>query len=581
MTTARMKLVSRLMGFLGALLLAWLVAIMNGAVVVQTVGAAAEALLILATPDTPTSPLPLGSWAALVFENPTFRTMVATMFAMGLWLTTFLSVRGLVLLVEDGRGSSSWRDFLSEHLLHCLLLTGLFITAFIAVFLDWKLWLLRSQVDLLLGAKPWLDLSTGSGGNVGDVARHVARVAAFAVPAITVGFAVGLEASWRFCGRAWNQLGVALGELRAMSEADAYLDEVVDVIGAERGVRKVTRGTAAANPDEFVVSNEEVFSREYVKGLEKYKPESNGNAPRYRPRGFLARWLASGFGIALALLALSSQGVAGERGALDVVRGEKAAEVWLADADTKPSSQGMLEVIGAVDVSRSRKKDTVLADVEAFRTMVKGLAELRPADPRHPRTARVAIYLLSIDSMSEVVWSGTELTVDELNDAWWAAMMAERQSYGACTSLASVWVKVRELISRARPCDAVSITLWTDLQTEEPMRSNPSKCGPRQLGPTAEVPWRELARVNLIRAYRVPSATKAAWQKALREHGLESKVKMYAAGTDPGGNIPVIAPPEACPPTAEEQARFNGVAKKVAIVIGLIIAASVLLPFVL
>ena len=56
---------------------------------------------------------------------------------------------------------------------------------------------------------------------------------------------------------------------------------------------------------------------------------------------------------------------------------------------------------------------------------------------------------------------------------------------------------------------------------------------------------------------------------------------MYAAGTDPAGHVPVVAPPESFAPTDKEQASFNGLVRKVAIVLGLIIAASVLLPFVL
>ena len=439
--------------------------------------------------------------------------MVATMFATGLWLTTFLSVRGLVLLLEDGRRSSSWREFLGEHLLHCILLTGLFVTACIAVYLDWQLWLLRSGVDLALDSKPWRDSPMGSGGTVGEAASHVARVAAFAVPAITGGFAVGLEASLRWSGRAWQRLGIAINDVRAMAEADAYLDAVVGVIGAERGVRKVTRRTAEANPEEFIVSNGEVFSREYAKGLQKYKPESNGNVSGYRPRGVLARWLASGFGIALALLASSGQGFAGDQGFVDVPHVEKV--VWpLADAGTKPNREGMPQIIIAFD-SSGYQKERVGTSVNAVRATLKGLAEARPADPRHRPTARVEIYLLSIDSLSEVVWSGTELTVGELDDAWWASVIAERQSYGACTSLASTWVKIRELI-RARPDSLIQVALFTDLVAEEPQRSNPSKCGPRQLGPSAEVPWSELARVNLIRAYGVPSGTKAAWRKPLR-----------------------------------------------------------------
>src|SRR5262249_38335079 len=106
-----------------------------------------------------------------------------------------------------------------------------------------------------------------------------------------------------------------------------------------------------------------------------------------------------------------------------------------AGAGVVAASAGEEGGIVGLEPSGHHHKETISADVKAVRTMFQQLAASPSVDPRGRGKARVRIYLLFIDALSEVVWSGTDLTVGELTDEWWSATIAERRSYGACTSL--------------------------------------------------------------------------------------------------------------------------------------------------
>lgn len=579
MTATRFRVVGRLAGFVGALCVVFAVIVATMCTVIQHVGAVVEGLEILGTPRTPTPSLPLGAWAEFVFADPTFLTMAATMFAVGLWLTCFLSVRGSAVLCEDALRCDSVREFIGKHSFECVLLASLILAASVASYFDWRLWLLRARVDLATGnpsqgLQSVLGLPLQDGETAAQAANQVARTGALGVLAITLGLAIGLEASLRWCGRAWERLATAMEDLRQGAERDVWLDEVVPVVGASAR-SKVTRRSAALNPAEFVIWGEHVFSREYVGRLEKHNPRPHGSGHRASRRGFVARVLASGFGAVLLLLASSPAAGGDQLGYPSQASGRQT----LASAAGSSSSQGQVHLIVALDFSDTAKA-RASADVDVVRSMLKRLVAKRPRDGRHRPTARVVISIVSIDALTEVVWSGTELSAGERDDGWWNAVVAERQSYGRCTSLANMWTKVSELVRRAGRCDRVELLIFSDLIAEEGKGGSAKTCAPPQVGPSSNVPWNDLARIDVMRVYGVPSSVKAAWGPALRQHRLEDVTKMYPGG-DPAGHPPVLTPAESCPPGSDDQATANTLFKRIGIGVVAGIVAIALLPFLL
>src|SRR5690606_12869472 len=118
-----------------------------------------------------------------------------------------------------------------------------------------------ARADIALAALPgspkaqWMQAAIDGHRTVMESALDISWIGAWAMVSITVGLAIGLEFSLHRCGVAWRALGEAVDELRNGTVVEAFLDMPVPVIGSDDRKERITRRSAALNPD-YVLDDE-------------------------------------------------------------------------------------------------------------------------------------------------------------------------------------------------------------------------------------------------------------------------------------------------------------------------------------
>lgn len=562
----RMTVVRRLAALLAALVLTAVVTITTALFVAHNTAATAEGLGVIGFPDTLLATLPMGGLFDALWPGVTFRAVAAAAFAVGVFVLSLAALHGALRVASswwttDNRPASA---FVHTHVVDVLLVSGLVLSALAAVSFDIYLWRVRSLVDLTIGergAMSWLWLPLAN-GTVADTAGQVINYGAFAFAGLTVGLGLALEACGRWIGIAWSDLAEALEAQAAtatLRKGHPWLDVVVRVIGGSPDDR-VSRATALLNPDRFNVdASGHVFDRAYLERLETHAraretAEKIKQSPVERGR---SRRL---HGAALAVL-IGGPLAAGRVSAAQVDENVPRVKILVG-----------LDLSGTTDRTRAER-------VALTRRLIADLDPTAAVISRHTPTAHYAVRLVAIDAFGgEVLWEGTELTMKELTDDWWERVQVGRKGYGTCTRLGPFWREAGEFLGTLGRCDHGALLVLSDLVAEEPTGTT-GKCRPPVYGPSPEVPWDVLGRLDLVRAYFTPERVKAAWEPALASHGLSDRVRFFG-GSDPTGKLPFVGA-MACGASPEEHARAVGLVQRGLLAIGAIIVGALALPFLL
>ena len=165
--------------------------------------------------------------------------------------------------------------------------------------------------------------------------------------------------------------------------------------------------------------------------------------------------------------------------------------------------------------------------------------------------ARDRIVLISMDSMPEVIWSGSLQDLKTLDKEHWKSAFEVRGEYAQCTDVVKgIRLAVRELNRDAGAKTNKYMFIYSDLVHEPPMNSI-NDCAPiNTANPVpVDMPWEDLKDISIVTLW-IPIDQKFVWTKAVEEFFLQDTFKLYASESEVREILPPPRP--TILPTEEE-----------------------------
>lgn len=256
-----------------------------------------------------------------------------------------------------------------------------------------------------------------------------------------------------------------------------------------------------------------------------------------------------------------------------------ASFVILAACAAPPPETASRRIVAVIDASGSFKTRQGEA-VERLQQLLDqlGAEKLHRWDDDADR-----ISIVALDAMPQVVWSGGQRDLATLAPADWRAWFAARTDYASCTDVGAAF---RQALPLLRPENAHTdryLFVFSDLVDEPPLADDVRRCRRPSLpsGPPPDVPWEELAGVQVVGFWLPPNQVRV-WGRSLLEHGIEGAQLL---STSQSGAVPVFAPPRATVDYSDAEldrqrahmvARAGGVARTAGIVLTALLGLGLL-----
>lgn len=208
-----------------------------------------------------------------------------------------------------------------------------------------------------------------------------------------------------------------------------------------------------------------------------------------------------------------------------------AASLSLPEA--RAAQAGALKVVVVVDGSASFRSHVN----EAVEKAVALLGSMSQKQTHRWQKGAEEIYVVSLDAMPEVVWTGGLAALKSAGADSWTRRFKARSDYAGCTDVGAAFALAAKLLAAESSLEARYLFVFSDL-IDEPPTTSLRTCAPPG-GIPENLPWEALAQISTA-VFWLPPDQKLLWRRAASENGLGDNIALYT--TSESGAVEVPAP---------------------------------------
>ncbi len=161
------------------------------------------------------------------------------------------------------------------------------------------------------------------------------------------------------------------------------------------------------------------------------------------------------------------------------------------------------------------------------------------------------IIIISLDSIPEVIWSGTKEQLNDEKTQNWEQRFDARSDYQKCTDIENGFILAAQELHKDPPATNLYLFAFTDLINEPPAGSA-TKCQPVTLPslPSVDFPWDAFADVE-THVLWTPINQKQVWFEAVNAAKLGDNFRIHSESES--SSVVLNAPPKARHIMGEEE----------------------------